>query len=448
MSSLPQLATALQQVLQLAPLTLEATTGFCQRRSKCTAALFVQTTVLGWAANPAATLAELAGVSAACGVTLSPQALEQRLRTPAAAQLLEQVLAHVVQQALPGLPTTLPLLQRFPAVLVLDSTTVRLPDALAPIWAGCGGSSPAHTQAAVKLSVRLDLVTGRLDGPALSPGREQDRATVGQHHAVPAGALRIADRGFWSLAVLQHIREDAGHFLSYLPVQTVLSDPDTRTRLELLSWLETQAEEQPDGRRCCDRPVLLGGRHHLPARLLAWQESPATRDGRAERLRAHARHKGRRAKARGAEAPRLALHRLQSARRAAPPRRGASAAGGALADRTPLQMLEIARRARLLAHRQSAAHSVRSARQSDWLRAPALAGLLRLATTGSLLHPCPRPDSRRRPGHRPRPGRSPALARPPRPTHPRPRPPPRRPKAAPSPRHLPTPRQCPQCSLA
>ena len=301
MSSLPQLATALQQVLQLAPLTLEATTGFCQRRSKCTAALFVQTTVLGWAANPAATLAELAGVSAACGVTLSPQALEQRLRTPAAAQLLEQVLAHVVQQALPGLPTTLPLLQRFPAVLVLDSTTVRLPDALAPIWAGCGGSSPAHTQAAVKLSVRLDLVTGRLDGPALSPGREQDRATVGQHHAVPAGALRIADRGFWSLAVLQHIREDAGHFLSYLPVQTVLSDPDTRTRLELLSWLETQAEEQPDGRRCCDRPVLLGGRHHLPARLLAWQESPATRDGRAERLRAHARHKGDRPSRRARE---------------------------------------------------------------------------------------------------------------------------------------------------
>ena len=107
MASLPQLATALQQVLHLAPLTLEATTGFCQRRSKCTAALFVQTTVLGWAANPAATLAELVGVSAACGVTLSPQALEQRLRTPAAAQLLEQVLAHVVQHALPGLPTTL-----------------------------------------------------------------------------------------------------------------------------------------------------------------------------------------------------------------------------------------------------------------------------------------------------------------------------------------------------
>lgn len=292
MSSLPHLAAVLQQVLRQVPLTLDHTSGFCQRHSKCSAAHFVQTTVLGWAVNPAATLAELAGVSAACGVALSPQALDQRLRSPASAELLQGVLAEVVQHALPGLPTTVPLLQRFPAVLLLDSTTVRLPDALAPIWAGCGGSSPAHTQAAVKLSVRLDLVTGRLDGPALSAGRQQDRATVGQHHAVPAGALRIADRGFWSLAVLQHIREGAGHFLSYLPVQTVLSDPDTRTRLALLSWLETHAEEQPDGGRRCDHPVLLGGRHQLPARLLAWQESPATSEVRAERVRAHARHKG------------------------------------------------------------------------------------------------------------------------------------------------------------
>ena len=290
MSSLPQLATALQQVLQHAPLTVATTSGFCQRHSKCSAAHFVQTTVLGWAARPDATLAELAGVSALGGVALSPQALDQRLRAPASAVVLEAVLAAVTAQLLPGLPVALELLTRFPAVLLLDSTTVVLPDALATWWAGCGGSSPVHTQAAVKLGVRLDLVTGQLDGPCLSAGREQDRASALQHAPVPPGALRIADRGYWSLAVLTQICADGGHFLSYLPVQTHLYAAAHPAPLDLLAWLEEHATG-PAGARHCDAPLLLGKRAQLPVRLLAWEEPDATAARRADRLHRHARRK-------------------------------------------------------------------------------------------------------------------------------------------------------------
>lgn len=293
MRSLPQLATTLQQVLRLLPLTLAHSSGFCQRRSKCSAAHFVQTMVLGWAARPDATLAELAGVSAAGGVRLSPQALDQRLRAPATATLLAGVLEQVVAQAMPGLPVALPLLRRFPAVLLLDSTTVVLPDELATVWAGCGGSSPRHTQAAVKLGVRLDLVTGQLTGPLLSAGRHQDRASALQHAPVPPGALRIADRGYWSLAVLRQLVEDGGHFLSYLPVQTVLRDPGTDARIAVLRWLETHATG-PVGARRYDAPVLLGVHERLPVRLLAWEELPTVATARAAHLRTQARRKGRR----------------------------------------------------------------------------------------------------------------------------------------------------------
>lgn len=300
MGSLPHLATCLQQILRQVPLTLEYTSGFCQRRSKCTAAHFVQTTVLGWAARPEATLADLAGVSAAGGVALSPQALDQRLRAPASAALLEGVLAAVTAHTVPGLPVALPLLARFPAVLLLDSTTVVLPDALATIWAGCGGSSSTHTQAAVKLGVRLDLVTGQLDGPCLSAGREQDRASVLQHAPVPPGALRIADRGYWSLAVLDQICAQDGHFLSYLPVQPRLFEPDGTAPIEVLAWLEEHATGAAGARRV-DAALLLGKRARRPVRLLAWEEAPTVGASRTHRLRTHAHDKGERPSARALE---------------------------------------------------------------------------------------------------------------------------------------------------
>ena len=54
MSSFPQVAHALQHVLSEAPADLARSSGCCQRRSKLTAACFVQTTVCGWLAHPTA----------------------------------------------------------------------------------------------------------------------------------------------------------------------------------------------------------------------------------------------------------------------------------------------------------------------------------------------------------------------------------------------------------
>ncbi len=60
MSSLAQVATAMQHVLTEVADEAARQTGFVQRQSKLTGALFAQTTVLGWLAQPQASLAELA----------------------------------------------------------------------------------------------------------------------------------------------------------------------------------------------------------------------------------------------------------------------------------------------------------------------------------------------------------------------------------------------------
>ena len=237
MTSLPQVAAALQHVLTAVPAALARSPRFCQRPSKLTAAVFVQTTVLGWLAHPQATLEPLTQRAADRGVAISPQGLAQRF-TPAAADRLRQVWEAALAAVVVADPVAAGLLAKFPAVVLMDSTTIALPDGLASVWAGCGGRVEQGSQSALKLTVALDLVEGRL---ALAPsdGRAQDKSSPVQHAPLPEGAWRVTDLGFWSLAVLQEIADQRAYFLSRLHPQTAVFAADGERR-DLVAWLGRQ----------------------------------------------------------------------------------------------------------------------------------------------------------------------------------------------------------------
>jgi hypothetical protein len=148
MTTVPQLAQTLQHVFTITADVAARATGFVQRRSKLSGAAFVQALVFGWLADPQASIAALAQAAAAVGVAISPQGLDQRC-TEAAAAFLEEVLGAAVQAVIAAAPVAIPLLQRFSAVVLLDCTSIVLPDALGLWWPGCGGSSATHTQAAL-----------------------------------------------------------------------------------------------------------------------------------------------------------------------------------------------------------------------------------------------------------------------------------------------------------
>jgi len=283
-SSLPQVADALQRVLTEVPAALARETGFCRRCSKVTAACFVQATVLGWLAHPAATLHHLTQRAADQGVALSPQGLAQRF-TPAAADLLRRVWEAALTEVVVADPATAGLLARFPAVVLLDSTTVALPDGLAAVWVGCGGRVAQGSQAALKLTVRLDLVGGGLAALA-SDGRAQDKASPLQLAPLPAGALRVADLGFWSLDVLRGIADQRAYFLSRLHLQTAVFAADG-ARLDLVTWLEQRR------RRRLSVAVTLGVEARVPARLLAVQVPGRVAEARRAAIRADAQRDGK-----------------------------------------------------------------------------------------------------------------------------------------------------------
>src|SRR5438270_11092914 len=140
-ASLMEVAHALQTVFTSTAENAARETKFVQRQGKITGPAFAQTLTFGWLAKPEATLEDLAQTAAALGTVISPQALDQRF-TPQAAEFLHDVLQAAVHRVVAADPVAVPLLQRFPGgVHLFDSTTIALPDALASLWAGCGGTT-------------------------------------------------------------------------------------------------------------------------------------------------------------------------------------------------------------------------------------------------------------------------------------------------------------------
>lgn len=283
MTTVAQLAQTLQNLLNRSPAELGRPSGFVKRQSKLHPTAFSQALILGWLENPEATLEELAQHLAALGLSISPQGLDYRLNAQAA-ELLKQLLARATREMIAVAPVAIPLLQRFNGVYLQDSTTLSLPQALGHVWQGCGGR-PDEGQAALKVQVQFDLCTGCLSHVGLQAGRAPDRNAPVQSLPLPAGALRLADLGYFSLAVFEALSQADVYWLSryqaQVGVRTVQGEP-----LDLPGWLRSQTAPE------IDIPIQLGSEARQACRLLAVQVPRDVAAARRRQLRAQANKKG------------------------------------------------------------------------------------------------------------------------------------------------------------
>lgn len=285
MDTIAQVATAMRAILTTTATSLARASGFVQRTSKLTGAGFVQAWVFACMASPMPTWEDVCQSAATVGVAITAQGLEARC-TKAAATLLEQVLAASLLQVLAAKPVAIPLLNRFPSVFIEDSSTIVLPPVLAETWRGCGGSSAA-TNAALKVQVRLDLCNGTLHGPALQDGRAADQRSPLHDAPIVAGALYLADLGYWSLARFARIAADAGFWLSRYQPQTALFTADGQRWDDVRCLMEAQGSDR------VDLPVTVGVDARLPARLMGVRLPEAVAEQRRQRIIAEARAEGK-----------------------------------------------------------------------------------------------------------------------------------------------------------
>jgi len=268
-------------------------TGFVRRRRKLSGAAFVQALTFGWLDQPGAALDDLCEVAGTLGPALSCQGLDQRL-TPQAVDLLGGVLHEAVQRAITAAAAPLPLLARFNGTYIFDSSTVSLPAALAGLLPGGGGAAPGAGAAACQVQLCLELSGGGLEELVLLGGRTNDLASPLAHRPLPEGALRLADLGFFDLALLERYSAEGVYWISRLHPGTRVAADGGRPQ-PLLAFLPAQPGPPVDA------AVRLGARG-VPARLLAARVPEEVANRRRQRLRRQASKSGR-----GVGAARLAL---------------------------------------------------------------------------------------------------------------------------------------------
>jgi len=289
MTSIPDLVPTLQTLLTTTADQAGRDSGLIRRVRCFTGATFVQTLIFGWLANPDASLTALAQSAATVGTPVSAQAIADRF-SPASVACLRQVLSAAIRQVITDAPSDLALFERFAGVVIMDGSVIGLPAACADDFPG--GANQRGTHAALKLGVRLDLATGALDGPYLMAARPHDRLLPIQDAPVDPEAIRLADLGFFDLAVLADLDAQQAYWLTRLQSGTVVMDVQG-ARLDLLTVLRQRCK------RTLDLPVLLGVKDRLPARLLAERVPRAVAEERRTRQRDEARRRGETVSTRG-----------------------------------------------------------------------------------------------------------------------------------------------------
>jgi Transposase DDE domain len=252
------------------------------RQRKLSAYSLAATFILGFLRSPNASCEELAEVSAQVGPAVTPQAIDQRMHLRMA-DFLKRLFERSVKNQVPSDRCLAKLVDRFTDVQLLDSTTVSLPIEMAEQYAGCGGSHGGT--AALKLQVRLSLKTGALDAVGIEPGRACDAKTPLQDDVPKAGALRIADLGYFDAEVLDRIDQSGAFWLSPYMTGTVFYDEngDKHANREFFAWLEANGP-------VIDRHVWIT-EDRVRCRLIAWRLPPEVAARRRRKLRAQVRRK-------------------------------------------------------------------------------------------------------------------------------------------------------------
>lgn len=191
MTSIARMSRNLKQLFEHESVELARQAGLRQR--KLTFQQLALILVLGWWKQPQAGPSALARFAGSLGVSIEKQGLDCHF-TERTADFLLALLRRAVEYVVCAKAVSLP------SVLIEDGSSISLPSVLQTVWRGCGGRAAqagkdAKTQAGLKITVRWDLLAGRLHGPCLQEGRRHELASVLRQQVILPGSLWIADLG-------------------------------------------------------------------------------------------------------------------------------------------------------------------------------------------------------------------------------------------------------------
>ena len=248
--------------------TLEQTarrTGFVKRTSKITGKVLVALVTFGLWSNAKTTLSQLVAKMQGFGDgrVVSAEALHQRLNHRAVAflkDLMEQALAKI--QALDHLCDD-GIFNGFSHVYLADSTGFGLPERLAKLFPGSGGSA---SSAGAKIQLVWEYKRSLFAHFTLTPWKIPDQKYVDQVvQLAQKGCLFIFDLGYFKIKAFAVISQAGAYFLSRLNHQTNLYKGDTPglSPFDLVVFLKETTFD------IIETEVFIGEKERVPSRLIA-----------------------------------------------------------------------------------------------------------------------------------------------------------------------------------
>lgn len=267
-------------------------TGWFKRQGKIDPFDFVTSQIFGQLSASRQTLAaQIQGLSE----PVSRQAVDQRF-TPEAVNYLQAVFAHVLAQTLDWSPTHPQaglLRTHFKALYLLDCTSFDCPNSLKDLFPSCGGAGSA---ANVKVLLRYDFISGRLEPLQLLAGKRSDQGQAREAaERLQAGELQLQDKGFYSAEAWQAAQQRGAFLLMPLPHQVTLwLSPDPKQpaeeAIDLAGALRVSTQNEVEW------PQLFLGtpRHRTGAvRLVAFRLSKESAERQRQGMRESTRKQGR-----------------------------------------------------------------------------------------------------------------------------------------------------------
>jgi hypothetical protein len=284
MATIAQIAGALETLFGDKIEELARESKFIQRKVVVSGIGFVKSLIMAFQGNEAASYSEISACASSVGMPITAQGIEQRFNEQSA-QFMKTTLEHALKIKVEGIAEqSVPLLKRFKAVHIRDSSVISLPGVLKDTWKGVGGSQ--GDTSALKIQVCWDQCSGSLDGIILQDGYCQDRTSPYQNMEMEAGELHIGDLGYFSLEKLRTDHQKEIFWLTRLKFKTLVWD-EQQMALDLLPFLTSQSKNK------LDIPVYVGGKKELFCRLLASRVPQEVADKRRLRIKDSYRKKGR-----------------------------------------------------------------------------------------------------------------------------------------------------------
>jgi hypothetical protein len=138
---------------------------------------------------------------------------------------------------------SLSLFQAFSGVYLLDSTQIGLPDELAGVYPGCGGSGKAP-KAGLKLQTLWDLTLGQIKQVAESAARCNDGNYRGYLAEIPTGSLLLFDLAYAGLGRLREIAGGNFYYICRFNPKCYLDEAENGKALALLEYLKKSEESE------------------------------------------------------------------------------------------------------------------------------------------------------------------------------------------------------------